>query len=427
MTDHLLELSPDAKTLEAGRRLFYSRRWRLLGGDGNWLWGEFDYNGRRAIESAVQVVEGKFHCSCRARARPCAHGLALVFLLKNNADRFTVGQPPDWVRSVQHRALRPVREVKNESMADDRLAARIALMSEGIDELELRLLDIARRGIADTQAQGADTWLAMATRLTDAKLPALAGRVRRLADQPEEAAEETIARTLGDLYLFVRAWHIRDEFTPDRRDELYQAAGITTRRDELLQRTGKSDHWLVLGTVQGEEDRLRYRRVWVRGERSKRYALLLDYVFGRAPFEQSWPLSASFNGAIHYYPGSYPQRGIFPEPRPGGRPYDGLKGYAGFSDMLGNYRRALGVNPWLQQYPVYLDDVRPIKKGQQLLLVDSAGGALRVHPDYGGFYRLLAVSGGRPMTIFAEFDGYRLRPLSLLTELGLVDAEQAEI
>ncbi|MGB3799163.1 MAG: hypothetical protein WA952_05065 [Lewinella sp.] len=427
MTDHLLQLAPDPKTLEAGRRLFYSRRWRLLGGDGEWLWGEFDYNGRRAIESAVQVVEGKFYCSCRARARPCAHGLALVFLLKNNADRFTVGQPPDWVRSVQHRSTRPVKEIKDEEKADDRLTARLQLMTDGINELELRLLDVARRGIADTLGQGPETWAAIATRLTDAKLPGLAGRVRRLIDLPEEEAEHAIARTLGDLFLFIRSWHIREEFPPERRDELYQTAGINTRRGDLLQLPGKQDHWLVMGTVEGEEDRLRYRRIWLRGEKSKRYALLLDYVFGRAPFEQSWPLSASFGGSVHYYPGSYPQRGIFPEPRAGGRPYDGLLGYVTFKDMLANYRRAVGVNPWLLQYPVYLAEVRPVKVDQRLLLVDKQDRAVPVTPGFEGFYRLLAVSGGQPVAIFAEFDGYRLRPLSLLTEAGFVSAEQPAV
>ena len=424
MTEHLLQLAPDAKTLEAGRRLFYSRRWRLLGGDGQWVWGEFDYNGRRAIESAVEVVQGKFHCTCRARARPCAHNLALVILLKNNADRFHVGQPPEWVRSVQHRAERPTAPVKDERAADDRLSGRLELMTAGLDELELRLLDLARTGIAETGGQGGEVWLSMATRLTDNKLPGLAARVRRLASLPETEVEGATARTLGDLFLFIRAWRFRGEFPPERVEELYQVAGITTRRDELLARPGKADHWLVMGVVEGEEDRLRYRRTWLRGERNKRYALLLDYTFGHNPFEQSWPLSASFDGAVQYYPGAYPQRAVFTSPRAGGRPYDGLIGYPSFAEMRGNYRRAIGVNPWLQLYPVLLAEVRPVKLADELYVLDKAGEALPVDAAYSGFYRLLAVSGGGSLSLFAEFDGYRLRPLSLLTEQGLVTADQ---
>ena len=422
MPDRLLQLAPDPKTLESGRRLFYSRRWTLLGGDGEWLWGEFDVGGKRPIQSAVQLLEGRFNCSCRARARPCAHGLALVLLLKNNPDRYTVGQPPDWVRSVQHQTGRAPKVIQDVTKADDRLTARLELMTAGIDELELRLIDVARRGIADTLGQGSEAWLTAATRLTDAKLPGLAGRLRRLAGLGTEGTEAEIARTLGDLYLFIRAWRKRDELPPDRRAELYQLAGINSKRDELLARPGKSDHWLVLGTVEGEEERLRYRRVWLRGERTRRFALLLDFAFGEMPFEQSWPLSAAFEGTVYYYPGSYPQRGIFPSPRPGRRPYDGLTGYGTFSDLLQNYRRALAVNPWLLQYPVYLNAVHPVRRGDALLLVDSQGVAYPVSAEFSGFYRLLAVSGGKPMALMAEFDGYELRPLSLLTELGLVPA-----
>ncbi|NJB84600.1 hypothetical protein GGR26_000345 [Lewinella marina] len=422
MIDHLIQLAPDAKTLEAGRRLFYSRRWRLLGGDGEWIWGEFDVGGKRPVESAVQVVRGRFSCSCRSRSRPCAHNLALVLLLKNNPDRLTVGQPPEWVRSVQYQAERAPKPVKDAAQAEDRLAARLELMTAGIDELELRLLDVARRGIADTLGQGSESWLAMATRLTDAKLPGPAGRVRRLASLGAEGTEGEIARTLGDLYLFIRSWRIREELPEERRAELYQFAGITTRKEELLAQPARDDHWLVLGTVSGTEDRLRYRRVWLRGEQSRRYALLLDYAFGEFPFEQSWPLSASFSGGVRYYPGSYPQRAVFTDPRPGGRPYDGLKGYPSFEEMLGNYRRALGTNPWLYYYPVYLESVRPVKSGEDMLLVDVRGSALPVMLGYEGFYRLLAVSGGGPLSLFAEFDGYRLRPLSVLTALGLTEA-----
>ncbi|MEM9929349.1 MAG: hypothetical protein AAF840_06000, partial [Bacteroidota bacterium] len=90
--DDLLRLAPDAKTLEGGRKLFYSRRWRLVGGDGQWLWGEFVYGPNpqgKAIQTAVQLTTGRYVCNCRARQRPCVHGLALVLMLKNAQERIT--------------------------------------------------------------------------------------------------------------------------------------------------------------------------------------------------------------------------------------------------------------------------------------------------------------------------------------------------
>lgn len=422
--DDLLRLAPDAKTLEAGRRLFYSRRWRLVGGDGQWLWGEFSYgNTGKAVESAVELTTGRYVCSCRARQRPCAHGLALVLMLKNDQERITVGQPPSWVRTVQFRADRDdrPREVQHPSAAEDRLADRLELMSSGVEELELWLLDLTRRGIADTQAQGPELLLSTAASLTDAKLSGPAAHLRRLAGLGTEGTEREFARLLGDLYLFVRAWKNRDGLTPDRYEELLQFAGVTVRKDEVLTQSGTNDHWLVMGVRTGREDRLRWRRAWIRGERSRRFALVQDYVLGERPFERSLPLGATFAGSVHYYPGSYPQRAVMPRLVPGGRPYDGLKGYRTFAGLRTNYQKALVANPWLYAYPAYLEEVRPVAAEGLRYLLDAEGEALPIVAGYEGFYRLLAVGGGEGVAVFGEFDGYTFLPLTIVTGQGLLD------
>jgi len=423
--DDLLRLAPDAKSLETGRKLFYSRRWRVVGSDGQWLWGEFIYGSNqyaKGIESAVQLTTGKFVCSCRGRQRPCAHGLALVLMLKNAQERIAVMQPPDWMRSVQFQAERSARPVVHKRAAEDRFEERLDLMTSGVGELEIRLLDIARRGIADTLAQGPELLLAAAARLKDAKLSGPAGHLRRLAGLGPDGTEAEFARTLGDLYLFVRAWKNREELSVGRHDELLQFAGMATRKEDILRQPPVPDHWLVMGVVHGQEDKLRFRRVWLRGENSRRFALLLDYAFGERPFERAWPLATSFDGPIYFYPGSYPQRAVFPQPVAGGRPYDGLTGCADFAAMRANYRKALTVNPWLYTYPVYLRDVRPAKDGQHTVLLDEAGELLQLHKDYQNFYTLLAISGGAPVSLFGEFDGYTVRPLSVVAGVGMVEA-----
>lgn len=421
--DDLLRLAPDAKSLEAGRRLFYSKRWRLVGGDGQWLWGEFQYgNSDKASETAVELTTGRYFCNCRARQRPCAHGLAIVLMLKNDQARITVSQPPSWVRSVQHQATKPRKEVKDLLAAEDRQSDRIELMTSGVEELELRLLDMVRRGIADTLAQGPEPFLSAAARLTDAKLSGPAATFRRMAALGRDGTEKDIARSMGDLYLFVRAWKNRDQLASDRYTELLSFAGLNPKKDLILNRPGHVDHWLVMGVTQGSEDRLRFRRVWLRGEKTRRFALLLDYAFGEMPFERAWPLGASFEGEIHYYPGSYPQRALFQHPTPGGRPYDGLSGYDRFGRLLGNYQKALALNPWIYTYPAYLSSVEPRKGKNGNILVSTTGEVLPLAGEYEGIYTLIAVSGGGPISLFGEFSGSFFTPLSLVGNGGLLDA-----
>ncbi len=88
--------------------------------------------------------------------------------------------------------------------------------------------------------------------------------------------------------------------------------------------------------------------------------------------------------------------------------------------MLHDYRRALALQPWLPSYPVYLAEVRPMTKDGLFTLLDNHDHPLPLPADYQNFYTLLAAGGGTPLSLFAEFDGTHLRPLSLFTGAGLL-------
>lgn len=392
-----------------------------------WLWGEFKVNGPKPLRAAVDLIAGRFYCSCRSRNRPCTHALSLVMILNNQAERITVGEAPDWLADYKPTAGEVAKPAPVKSLEPhpptgswaEKLGKRHTLMQEGIADLELRLIDILDRGLADTNTLGAAFWDATAKRLTDAKLPGLGNRVRSLARVEHPNLDQQL-RIIGDLYLVVRSWQNQAALSPKQQDELYQVCGVNLKKEEVTARPPRNDHWLVMGQTQGTDDRLRYRRVWLRGEGVKRYALLLDFAFGEQAFERTWPLASSWQGGVHYYPGSYPQRAIFPHPSPGGRPYEGLLGYPHYQAMLHDYERALALTPWLGQYPVYLAEVIPYRKDQQCYLVDTEDRPLPISPGYSNFYTLLAASGGSPISVFAEFDGQYLLPLSMFNAMGLL-------
>lgn len=417
--DDLLRYAPDARALEGARRLFFSRRWQVLAGDGEWIWGEFAVDSPRPLRAAVHLLRAEFHCSCRSKRRPCVHALALLLKLKNRPDEWTVGQShPSWLLQLQRPSSMPEVVTPPTSIPDFAPSAdRIASMAAGLEDLEMRLQDIMRRGLADTQQQGAH-WQEMAARLTDAKLSGPAARIRRIAAADTPPA--IMLATLGDLFLLCRAFRQLDQLAPDRQAELFRQLGVSPKKDVVLLQPAREDLWLVMGVSEGVEDRLRFRRVWLRGEKRKRFALLIDYAFGEQPFERSWPLASAWQGGLHYYPGVYPQRCLFPHPRPATRPYDGLSGYADFSSMQHDYSRALALQPWLPNYPVYLEAVFPQLEAGRAYLRDVAGHVYPIASTFAGFYALLAASAGQTITIFATFNGREIWPLSLLSGQLLV-------
>jgi len=69
--------------------------------------------------------------------------------------------------------------------------------------------------------------------------------------------------------------------------------------------------------------------------------------------------------------------------------------------------------------PSPLAGVVPVADGPRRLIVEAGGGALPLSPE-GPVLPLLALSGGHPVDLFAEWDGFTLTPLSALTDGILV-------
>lgn len=411
--ERLAELAPDGPTLERARGIYFSRRWTVLGGDGDWLWGEYALPPTdRRFRVAVRLDPPFFHCNCRSPLRPCKHTLGLLLFLLRADERLRPAQRPDWVRDLEREPSFQPRE--RDAAADDRRGQRLELMAEGMSELQRFLSDWARRGIAAMEGQQ-EALESFAARMVDCKLGSVARRLRAMAARiGEENWAEQLLEEMASLYQLSRAWARHPLLPADRRLELAVQAGLSLRREEVLAEKPADGHWLVMGVRSGEEENLRFRRVWLREENSGRWALLLDFAFGNQPFEQQWPIGAAFTGAVYYYPSPSPQRAIFPRPVPSRRAYDLSTHGESFTDSAGHYAAALRQQPWLSHWPLLLAEARPLQTAAGTFLLAEGRQLIPCLPLADAYWTLLAESGGRTLTVFGEWDGRRLRPLSFI-------------
>ena len=105
---------------------------------------------------------------------------------------------------------------------------------------------------------------------------------------------------------------------------------------------------------------------------------------------------------LAFYPGAAPLRALVVRtyPLPGGVP---PLGGATVEEGLGEVAASLAADPWSASWPLLLREVVP---GRTTL------GGLPLHPADHDPWRLIAVSGGRPVTVAVEWTPYGLRPLS---------------
>lgn len=417
--ERLLQLAPDASSLEQARRLFFAKRWQTLEGNGHYLWGTYETAYGHRSSAVVRLEPPLFRCSCKSPRRPCKHALALVLLFLNRNEVWTVREElPDWAVKLLGSSSTGAAPAEKSSSPDAlKQEKRIQLMDQGVAELDKWLQQLARLGLAHL-ANAPEEWETLAARMVDAKLGSIARRLRicHALFQQEDWVEEVTAE-IGRLYLFVRAWQRKSTLEVAQKRELLQVAGWNLRKDRILMEPGVQDNWLVLGLTTGMEEKLRYRRTWFRGEKTGKYALLLDFTFGNQDFEDQWVTGSVLKGALAYYPGQPKIRAVFKTYQSSRSPYEATAAFAHLGEVQAGYAQALGASPWLLSYPVLIDDVTPVyeQAKEQFLLVDAENRYLSIKPTAAN-WKLLALSGGSPITCFGEYDGHSFLPISALDQ-----------
>ncbi len=398
-----------------------SSKWSDLGCDGSALWGSCRGSGKAPYLAAVDLTGPAYRCSCPSRKFPCKHAVGL--LLCWSEGRIPTGAAPEFVTEwIAGRAARATAKPAVDATPDpatvERRTDRIAA---GLGELERWLTDRITAGLGSVTHDTA-TYDAIAARMVDAQAPGVAATLRSLpalvASDPDWPAP--LLAAYARLHLLIRAFRDRDRLPDDLNVTVATHLGVPVRADDVRARPSVRDHWQVLAVRTAEEGRLLARRAWLLGRDSGRWALLLDFAHGSAQFATAAPIPGTIVDAdLHFHPGAAPLRALLgtqhgapqPCPTPPATDLDtALDGYAG----------ALAADPWLRSWPMLLADVTPTVTGGVWHVVDRAGRALPVGGDDAARWRLLAVSGGQPVTVCGTWDGTALIPVSVFDAAAVV-------
>ncbi|HVW33441.1 MAG TPA: SWIM zinc finger family protein [Acidimicrobiia bacterium] len=431
--DDVLALAPDGASAGAARRLSLSPVWSQAGSSGSLVWGRCQGSAREPYQVTVDLIEPSFRCTCPSRKHPCKHGLALLLLWAEGdgsvaeEDR-PAGFAAEWVQRVAAARGAPGtaaaggrdREVDPEAAAK-RLAQRVETMSAGLDEFERWLFDLVRQGLASARHQPFSFWDDAAARLVDAQMPGLAERVRALPALLY-ASTGWADRLLAELargYLAVAAWRRRDLLPEAVLADLRVVLGWARRVDEVLDRGERvTDRWAVVGLAREEDTRLQSQRTWLVGETTGRVAVVLDFAAAGATLAVAAVLGSVVEAELALYPGSEPRRALFTGERAVVGSAAGLPAM-GIDASLDRVADWVAANPFADRFPVALAGVVPVADGARSLVAEPGVASLPLNAG-SAVLTLLALSGGHPVDVFGEWNGYDLTPLSVAADGSLV-------
>lgn len=424
-SDQVLALAPDATSRTAGERLGLPGFWSAAGSsETGAVWGLCKGSGSRPYQTVVDITGPAYTCSCPSRKFPCKHALGLLLLWTTDEEAVRASAEPDWAeewlsgRRSQAESggageAQAKKAVDPES-ARRRAERRAERITAGAMELEQRLTDLLRGGLAVAEQSGYGLWEETAARMVDAQAPGLASRVRELgaiagsgAGWPVRLLEECSL-----IHLLDSAWL--------RIDRLPEPLAMTVRTRVGLPSTARGqairDRWLVLSQYDSAETKITTRRIWVYGRESEHMALLLSFgAAGRAP-QLALPVGTIIDAELTPHLGAGQLRAElgtqFGIPVPMGSPPPG----GPVASALEAYGQALSSDPWLDSWPVTLTEVIPVPDGEGWQLADAEGGsALPIAPaavSGAGLWRLASLSGGRPITVFGECGPSGVTPLA---------------
>lgn len=409
----VLSFAPDSRSARAARGLATPWPWSGTGATPNLAWGECRGSAPTPYRAWVALDVPSFHCSCPSRKHPCKHALGLLLLWATGQVHET-REPPAWVerQAAAGKGQAAPRRAPDAEAQARRAAARTERIGAGMAELDRWLHDLVRSGLAAAQARPFSFWETMAARLVDAQAPGAAGLVRRLSGTLRSGTgwEGRALAQLGRLHLLVHGWARLADLDASGRADVRARVGWPVRIEEVLVQPGVRDRWHVVGRWEspaGEEERLRVQRTWLWGEATRRPALVLEFALPARPFRSELVPGMAIDAEVAFYPGSAPLRAVVAARRGLEEPMGEMPGWATIEEALAAHGAALARTPWLDRWPVLLRSVVAHERG----LRDTTGALLPLRRR-GVDWRLVALSGGRPIGMMGEEEDGMLRPLA---------------
>ncbi len=441
--EQVMAMAPDAASANAGKKLAIPRTWQHVGCSDAALWGECQ--GSALYQVRVDLSNYGVACSCPSHKFPCKHGLGLLLLAVQSPEAVPPAEPPDWVASwlakraasqekKQEQLAKPAKETANPAQQAKRAAQKATRVDQGLNTLELWLRDLVRTGLASVESESAQIWEQQAKRLVDAQAPGVAALVRQMAGIPGASPDwpRRLLDHMGRIALLIQAY--RQFATADgpllldlpMQDEIQRRIGWTLSQEDITARGEMvDDDWLLLGQVVEQDEahsNMLMQRTWLYGVHSQRPALILQYSVMNAPYPEVIVPGGRLLAALRFWPGAELLRARIEirhpaSPLPGDAPILlPLPGAPDIATFLQAMAERLARQPWQTQNLCLLRSVVPLceDNGARWWLQDSHGDALPLAGD--NHWKLLALTGGNPVAIAAEWDGERLRVMGVQHE-----------
>lgn len=412
-TEQILSLADSEHFGRSSRNLAVAFRWQHLARSADFIWGAFPQKDKAFFTVVVQLGNLRSRCSCTNQAYPCQHALALLLLFTENRNAFSEAELPKELEFKQTFSLAVSRNMSTEELDDIRA---------GLSTFETWLHDMLRSGLESARAYPLLHWQQLSDRLFDARLGLLAEDVRRWGQAAnKDDWPELLLEKMGLAQLLIEGFKRFESLTKEVQADLLLAVGRWPEFADFIE-----DSWFVLGRQKVQVGTRKLERVWLRGRESKRFALLEQQLSKSGLRDTQLLTGTVFLGKLAFYEGSYQMPARLVELKEMSAATDFGVAPASLKEALASVAELRSRNPWQRVHPLMLHGVRVIQREDDWFIQDAEGFVLPLPKKLASRWHLRALSFEAGLSLFAEWKGEQLYPLSVWAQGRLFDLKLAK-
>lgn len=419
--EQILTLAPDESSKKSGKDLANAAKWVSKGANDQALWGECQGSGSKPYQTQIDVTNIAFKCSCPSRKFPCKHGLGLLLLYARQKNSFTAGEAPAWVTDwLSKRVEKQEKQTEKKDKPVDEAAqarrqqARQLKVSDGIEELNAWLKDIVRNGIISIPEKGPAFFENMSRRLIDAQAPGIAGMVRSLGETNfyTEGWPTQFMNQLLRIYVITEGFKNIVSINKSLQEDIRTWIGFTQNQEELKKQNGVTDTWLVLGKQASEVDAIITEKFWLYGTQTNNYALLLQFIVRGQGVQYNFTPGMFVQAELVFFPSVSPMRALIKR-QIATDAVSNFNKFQNWQKVADAETELNSVLPFRSERPFIISRLKPVQYNLQWWLQDEENKIMQLGNGYKNIWKLLSLSGGKPMDMAVIGREDRFEPLGI--------------
>ncbi|WP_293741381.1 SWIM zinc finger family protein [uncultured Pedobacter sp.] len=411
--EQILKFAPDDASVKAGKALATPSKWVVTAAHEKALWGDCQGSGKTPYKTIIDLVNLAFKCSCPSRKFPCKHGLGLLFLYVSHSSVFSCEENmaphvEEWInkRSAKQEEKRPKEDaVADEKAQQKRIEARTKKVDSGIEELRLWIKDLVRSGIMHIPQNAYDFNKNIVARMVDAQAGGLANNLKRLNNINfyKEGWQKSLVKSLSKTYLLTEAYKNQQLLPEDLKQEVRSLVGWNISKEEILANTGITDNWYVLSIDTTEDNNLKTEKIWLYGEKTKCYALIINFYTTIQANANNLIPGDVVHAALAFYPSPTPLRALFKGEVKKENVQFFPETQSNIADLFRHVSGLLAINPFAEEIPFLLSSVKLIFENETWFLVDSDQKLILLSNSEDECWLILSITKGNSFVCFGIY------------------------